>query len=74
MDPELAPRPEELLVRGPTYRKLCGTPLDPARRSQDIRYLVIADVVTEIPMNGKLLSAANCGYRVPSVTHGVASP
>jgi nicotinamidase-related amidase len=74
IDPELAPRPEALLVRGPTYDKFYGTPLDLARRSQDIRYLVIVGVVTEISMNGKLLSAANCGYRVPSVTHGVARP
>jgi nicotinamidase-related amidase len=72
--PGTDPRPEELLVRGPTYLKLYGTPLDLAWRSQDIRYLVIVGVVTEISMNGKLLSAANCGYRVPSVTRGVASP
>jgi hypothetical protein len=58
----------------PPNHKPYGTPLDLARRSQDIRYLVIVGVVTEISMNGKLHSAAYRGYRVPSVTHGVASP
>ena len=72
--PELAPRPEELVVRGHTYDKFYGTPLDLALRSQDIRYLVIAGVVTEICVNCTLLSAANRDYRVTAVTDGVASP
>ncbi len=72
--PELAPRPDELVVRGHTYDKLYGTPLDLALRSQDIRYLVITGVVTEICVNCTLLSAANRDYRVTAVTDGVASP
>jgi ureidoacrylate peracid hydrolase len=72
--PELAPRADELVVRGHNYDKFQGTPLDPALRSQDIRYLVIAGVVTEICVNCTLLSAANRDYRVTAVTDGVASP
>jgi nicotinamidase-related amidase len=72
--PELAPRPEELVVHGHTYDKFHGTPLDLALRGQDVRYLVIAGVVTEICVNCTLLSAANRDYRVTAVTDGVASP
>ena len=72
--PELAPRPEELVVRGHTYDKFYGTPLDLALRSRDVRYLIIAGVVTEICVNCTLLSAANRDYRVTAVTDGVASP
>src|SRR5262249_8563639 len=66
--PELAPRPDELVVRGHTYDKFYGTPLDLALRSQDIRYLAIAGVVTEICVNCTVLSAANRDYRVTAVT------
>jgi ureidoacrylate peracid hydrolase len=72
--PELAPRPEELVIRGHTYDKFHGTPLDLALRSQDVRYLVIAGVVTEICVNCTLLSAGSRDYRVTAVTDGVASP
>jgi nicotinamidase-related amidase len=71
---ELAPRPEELVISGHTYDKFYGTPLELALRGQDIRYLVIAGVVTEICVNCTLLSAANRDYRVTAVTDGVASP
>ena len=72
--PELAPRPDELVVRSHTYDKFSGTPLDLALRSQDVRYLVIAGVVTEICVNCTLLAAADRDYRVTAVTDGVASP
>jgi nicotinamidase-related amidase len=72
--PELAPRPEELVLRGHSYDKFYGTPLDLALRSRGIRYLVIAGVVTEICVNCTLLSAANRDYRATAVTDGVASP
>lgn len=38
--PELAPRPDELVVRGHTYDKFLGTPLDLALRARGIRCLV----------------------------------
>jgi ureidoacrylate peracid hydrolase len=71
--PELAPRPEELVVRGHTYDKFDGTPLELALRSRDIRCLIITGVVTEVCVNCTLLSAANRDYRVTAVTDGVAT-
>jgi ureidoacrylate peracid hydrolase len=72
--PELAPGSGELVIRGHTYDKFYGTPLDLALRGHDVRYLIIAGVVTEICVNCTLLSAANRDYRVTAVTDGVASP
>ena len=71
--PELAPRPDELVVRGHTYDKFLGTPLDLALRSQDIRYLVVTGILTDVCVNCTLLSAANRDYRVTAVTDGVAT-
>jgi len=71
--PELAPRPEELVVCGHTYDKFDGTPLDLALRSRDIRSLIITGVVTDVCVNCTLLSAANRDYRVTAVTDGVAT-
>jgi len=70
---ELAPRPDELIVRGHTYDKFYGTPLDLALRSQDIRYLLITGVVTEVCVNATLMSASTRDYRVTAVSDAVAS-
>ena len=71
--PELAPRPDELVVRGHTYDKFYGTPLDLALRSRDVRYLVLTGVLTDVCVNCTLLSAAARDYRVTAVTDGVAT-
>jgi nicotinamidase-related amidase len=71
--PELAPRPEELVVWGHTYDKFYGTPLDLALRNRDVRWLVITGVLTDICVNCTLLSAATRDYRVTAVTDGVAT-
>jgi len=71
--PELAPRSDELVVRGHTYDKFLGTPLDLSLRSRGIRYLVITGVVTDICVNATLMTAANLDYRVTAVTDGVAT-
>jgi biuret amidohydrolase len=71
--PELAPMPGELVVAGHTYDKFYGTPLDLALRSQDIRYLLITGVTTDICVNSTVLAAANRNYRVTVVTDGVAT-
>ena len=71
--PELAPRPDELVVRAHTYDKFLGTPLDLALRSRDIRYLAITGVVTDVCVNSTVLAAANRDYRVTVVTDGVAT-
>jgi len=71
--PELAPRPDELVVRGHTYDKFLGTPLDLALRSRDIRYLVVTGIVTDVCVNSTVLAAANRDYRVTVVSDGVAT-
>jgi nicotinamidase-related amidase len=70
---ELAPRPDELVVRGHTYDKFLGTPLDLALRSRDIRCLIVTGIVTEVCVNCTLMTAANLDYRVTAVTDGVAA-
>ena len=71
--PELAPRPDELVVRGHTYDKFLGTPLDLALRSRDVRHLIVTGILTDVCVNCTLLSAANRDYRVTAVTDGVAT-
>jgi ureidoacrylate peracid hydrolase len=71
--PELAPRADELVVRGHTYDKFLGTPLDLALRSRDVRCLIVTGVLTDVCVNCMLLSAANRDYRVTAVTDGVAT-
>ena len=70
---ELAPLPNELVVRCHTYDKFYGTPLDLALRSRDIRYLMVTGVVTDVCVNATLMSAATRDYRVTAVTDGVAT-
>ncbi len=70
---ELAPRPDEPVVRSHTYDKFCDTPLDLALRSHDIRYLIITGVVTDVCVNATLMTAAMRDYRVTAVTDGVAT-
>lgn len=71
--PELAPRPDELVVRGHTYDKFYGTPLDLALRSRDIRFLIVAGILTDVCVHCTLLSAATRDYRVTAVTDGMAT-
>jgi nicotinamidase-related amidase len=63
----------ERFDRKGTYDKFYGTPLDLALRSQDIRYLLITGVTTDICVNSTVLAAANRDYRVTVVTDGVAT-
>src|SRR5262245_64099798 len=49
--PELAPRPGALVVRGHTYDKFLGTPLDLALRGRDVRCLLVAGVLTDVCVN-----------------------
>jgi len=71
--PELAPRPDELVIAGHVYDKFLGTPLDLALRSREIRFLAVTGIVTDICVNSTLLSAAQRDYRVTAVTDGVAT-
>src|SRR5262249_19470728 len=56
--PELAPRPEELVVRGHTYDKFLGTSLDLALRSRDIRCLIVTRILTDVFLNCTLPSSS----------------
>jgi len=71
--PELAPRPDELVVRAPTYDKFYATPLDLALRSRDVRFLILTGVLTDVCVASTLMSAANRDYRVTAVTDGMAT-
>ncbi len=71
--PELAPRPGELVIAAHTYDKFYGTSLDLALRSQEIRFLLIAGVTTDICVNSTVLAAANRDYRVTVLMDGVAT-
>jgi nicotinamidase-related amidase len=70
---ELAPRPDELVVRSHTYDKFSDTPLDLALRSRDVRYLAITGVVTDVCVTATRMTAAMRDYRVTAVTDGVAT-
>lgn len=70
---ELAPQPDELVIRGHTYDKFYGTPLELALRCRDIRHLIVTGVVTDVCVNCTLLSAANRDFRVTAATDGVAT-
>lgn len=71
--PELAPRPDELVVAAHTYDKFLGTPLDLTLRARDIRWLIVTGVVTDICVQSTVLTAANLDYRVTVATDGVAT-
>ena len=71
---ELKPQPEELIIRGHTYDKFYGTPLDLALRSQEISNLVMTGITTDVCVNATLISATQRNYRVTVVTDGCASP
>ncbi len=72
--PALAPRPEELIIRGHTYDKFYGTPLDLALRSQDISHLFLTGITTDVCVNSTLIAASQRNYRVTAITDGCASP
>ena len=71
---ELKPRPGELVIRGHTYDKFYGTPLDLALRSQEISHLLMTGITTDVCVNATLIAASQRNYRVTAVTDGCASP
>ena len=71
---ELKPAPEELIIRGHTYDKFYGTPLDLALRSQGITHLLITGITTDVCVNSTLIAATQRNYRVTAITDGCASP
>jgi len=71
---ELKPAPKELIIRGHTYDKFYGTPLDLALRSQEISHLFITGITTDVCVNSTLIAATQRNYRVTAITDGCASP
>lgn len=72
--PALQPRPEELILRGYTYDKFYGTPLDLALRSQDISHLFLTGITTDVCVNSTLIAATQRNYRVTAITDACALP
>ena len=72
--PALQPKPEELVIRGHTYDKFYGTPLDLALRSQDISHLFLTGITTDVCVNSTLIAATQRNYRVTVITDACASP
>jgi ureidoacrylate peracid hydrolase len=70
---DLAPRPDELVVRAHTYDKFYGTPLDLAMRCRNIDRLLVSGVTTDICVNATVIAAATRNYRVTAVSDGVAT-
>jgi biuret amidohydrolase len=73
MIPELAPRADELVIAAHTYDKFYGTPLELALAAQDVRWLIVTGVMTDVCVNSTVLAAANRNYRVTVVSDGVAT-
>ena len=71
--PELAPRPDELVVRKRGYDGFAGTPLDGALRARGVTSLVITGTMTDICVLATVISALHREYRVTVVEDGVAT-
>ena len=70
---ELAPRPDELVIRKHYYDGFNGTVLDGALRARGIRTLVITGTMTDICVLGTVVGAFNREYRLIVVEDGVAT-
>ena len=62
------------MIRGHTYDKFYGTPLDLALRSQEISHLLMTGITADVCVNATLIAATQRNYRVTAVTDAVASP
>ena len=71
--PDLAPRPDEVVVRKRGYDGFVGTPLDGALRARDVTSLVVTGTMTDICVLATVISALHREYRVTVVEDGVAT-
>lgn len=71
--PELAPLPGEPVIEGYGLDKFYGTPLDLLLRARDIRYLIMAGIMTDLCVLATLFSATSREYRVTLLADGVAT-
>jgi nicotinamidase-related amidase len=70
---ELAPRPDELVVRKRWYDGFAGTELDGALRSRGVTSLVVTGTMTDICVLSTVVGAFNREYRLSVVEDGVAT-
>ncbi|MGH7397540.1 MAG: cysteine hydrolase family protein [Candidatus Rokuibacteriota bacterium] len=71
--PELAPRPDELIVRKYYYDGFNGTVLDGALRARGVTTLVLTGTMTDICVLGTVIGGFNREYRLIVVEDGVAT-
>jgi nicotinamidase-related amidase len=71
--PDLAPRPDELVVRKRGYDAFAGTPLDEALRARNVTSLVVAGTMTDICVLATVIGAFHREYRVTVVEDGVST-
>jgi nicotinamidase-related amidase len=70
---DLAPRPDELVVRKHWYDAFAGTPLDGALRAHGVTSLVLTGTMTDICVLATVVGAFNREYRVTVVEDAVAT-
>jgi len=71
--PDLAPRPDELVVRKRWYDAFNGTPLDGALRARGVTSLVVTGTLTDVCVLATVAGAFNREYRVTVVEDAVAT-
>ncbi len=70
---DLAPRPDELVIRKRGYDGFNGTPLDGALRARGVTALVLTGTMTDICVLASVVGAFNREYRVVVVEDAVAT-
>jgi nicotinamidase-related amidase len=71
--PDLAPRPDEVVVRKRWYDAFAGTPLDGALRARGVTSLVITGTLTDICVLATVVGAFNREYRITVAEDAVAT-
>lgn len=71
--PDLAPRPDEIVVRKRGYDAFAGTVLDRALRARNVTSLVVTGTMTDICVLATVTAALHREYRVTLVEDGVAT-
>jgi len=70
---ELAPRPEEPVIRKRWYDGFAGTELDGILRARDVRSLVVTGTMTDICVLATVVGAFNREYRITVAEDAVAT-
>ena len=71
--PELAPRPDELVITKRYYDGFNGTALDQALRAGDVTHLVLTGTMTDICVLATVIGGMNREYRMTVVEDGTAT-